>query len=1073
MFARRNRFRQIILPQNSACSRWRRLLESSARFSAESCLILSLLFKTRREIPQGSHTLNAPRPPLDSRGTGALWVAVVGRCAQLGIRCLAMLAVLAVAKIGSAEIELPNIDPNFGIQVSADRASHWIQGGYEVWHLKGNCEITQGQSLTTSREAVLWIDRAEPFIREPTKVIAYLEGAVQIFSNVNDKGENSSPKVYAQSWYGRFHSFSDVRVTAATSAGKPTVEPAAFERGVAAQRAQQIELAQFVEPLPAPQPAGQSRRVLVRPRSDSRVQSRTLTDPETGEQMVVVDNGVRVVVEGAGPLGKIDIEADRIVLWTTGLAEALRSGQEMQDSNLPLEIYMEGNIVFRQGDRVIYAKRMYYDVRTNQGTVLDAEILTPAPQYNGVLRLKADVLQQVNAQNFVAYGSAVTSSRLGVPKYWVQQGEINVTDTQTPATDPFTGQAIVDPRTGDPQVSHRYEATASNNYLYIGGAPVFYWPRLATDLTKPTFYFNDFSIRNDSIFGTQVLLDFDLYQLLGVKNQPEGTDWELSLDYLTQRGFAAGTEFNYEADQCFGLPGNAKGFIDVWGLPNDFGQDNLGLGRRAVTPEKRFRGRVLSQHRQYFESGLQISAETGLISDRNFLEQYYEQEWDENKDQNTGIEIKQYLGDQVFAVNADVRLNDFFNETEWLPRGDHYLLGRSLLEDRLTWFAHTHVGYGRIRTSSTPEDPTDAARVNPIAGIADRQGIRAGSRQEIDLPLQAGPVKVVPFVSGEASYYGDDLTGGESTRLLGQTGVRASLPMFKVDRSVRNEFFNLNGIAHKVVFDAEYFWADSTIDQDMIPLYDALDDNAQEFFTERLFFGTFAGSVPAKYDNRYFAQRSTMQRFVAAPSMDIADDLQTLRFGVHQKWQTKRGAPGQERTVDYIVLDVEGTYFPDSVANNFGEDFGLLDYDFEWHIGDRLAILSDGFFDFFGQGLRTASLGAQMSRPGVGDAYIGMRSIEGPISANILNGSVNYRMSEKWIANAGAAIDFGETGNIGQSIGFTRIGESLLVKVGANYDASRGNFGVAFAIEPRFLPSSSLGRIGGVQIPPSGALGLE
>jgi hypothetical protein len=64
-------------------------------------------------------------------------------------------------------------------------------------------------------------------------------------------------------------------------------------------------------------------------------------------------------------------------------------------------------------------------------------------------------------------------------------------------------------------------------------------------------------------------------------------------------------------------------------------------------------------------------------------------------------------------------------------------------------------------------------------------------------------------------------------------------------------------------------------------------------------------------------------------------------------------------------------------------------------------------------------------------------------------------------------------GNIGQNVALTRIGESFLMKVGFNYDASRENFGVSLGLEPRFLSSSRLGRVGGVQIPPAGALGLE
>ena len=47
------------------------------------------------------------------------------------------------------------------------------------------------------------------------------------------------------------------------------------------------------------------------------------------------------------------------------------------------------------------------------------------------------------------------------------------------------------------------------------------------------------------------------------------------------------------------------------------------------------------------------------------------------------------------------------------------------------------------------------------------------------------------------------------------------------------------------------------------------------------------------------------------------------------------------------------------------------------------------------------------------------------------------------------------------------VGESFLVRVGFNFDASRDNLGIALLVEPRFLPNSRLGRVGGVQLPPA------
>ena len=68
---------------------------------------------------------------------------------------------------------------------------------------------------------------------------------------------------------------------------------------------------------------------------------------------------------------------------------------------------------------------------------------------------------------------------------------------------------------------------------------------------------------------------------------------------------------------------------------------------------------------------------------------------------------------------------------------------------------------------------------------------------------------------------------------------------------------------------------------------------------------------------------------------------------MRQRWQTKRGLPGQERIIDWITLDIEGSLFPKHDRDNFGQMLGLVNYDFRWHVGDRFALLSDGFFDFF------------------------------------------------------------------------------------------------------------------------------
>ena len=111
------------------------------------------------------------------------------------------------------------------------------------------------------------------------------------------------------------------------------------------------------------------------------------------------------------------------------------------DERTPLEIYMEGNVVFRQGERVIYADRMYYNVPNKTGTILNAEMLTPGRQ---ITRAVAGEIRYVPANRprlrYYAKNTLVTSSRMGEPGYSLQAGDIFFEDIQSPMIDPMTGQ---------------------------------------------------------------------------------------------------------------------------------------------------------------------------------------------------------------------------------------------------------------------------------------------------------------------------------------------------------------------------------------------------------------------------------------------------------------------------------------------------------------------------------------------------------------------------------------------------------------------------------------------------------
>ncbi len=801
------------------------------------------------------------------------------------------------------------------------------------------------------------------------------------------------------------------------------------------------------------------------------------TNPNNpNERVFVGTGGVRVLVTSPDlqqmeqfrrdNQREVVILADNVVAWQS----------EYPDGTSRAEIYLDGNVIFAKGSRVIYAEQMYYDADNQSGTILDAEILTPAQQYDGLIRLKADVIQQVDENNLQAYGAAFTTSRIGVPRYWLQTDGLGLNRREVPAFDPDTGQPLFDRQTGLQQTEDEYRVEANQNQVYVAGVPVFSWPRFRSSLSDPSLYLNRFKIGNDSIFGTQILTGFNMFQVLGVRNPPRGTGWTGIVDYLSERGLAFGSDVDYRRNSFLGRPGLVNGRYKSWFI-NDNGLDNLGRGRFGIPPEKDFRGRILLNHKHQFGPGYSLRAELGYISDRNFLEQFYEREWDTYKDQTTGFWLERNIGTQSFNLTADVRVNDFFTQTNWLPRFDHFVIGQPLAQDRFVYHAHSHIGYAQLKTADAPLDATQALKFDPLAWEADVEGVRAGTRHEIDLPMQVGPVKVVPYLLGDATFWGEDRTGSSLFRGYGQTGIKASLPFWRVDPTIQSTLWNLNGLAHKVTVDMEASYADASQDIGDLPLYDQLDDDSQEDFRRRFAFDTFgimAGmDTPLKYDERLFALRSGMQGNVTAPSAEIADDLALFKFGVRQRWQTKRGLPGQERIIDWITLDAETVLFPKEERDNFGSSWGLFDYDFRWHVGDRVSLVSDGYFDFFGQGLRTASFGMHAGRPEVGNIYLGYRMIEGPISSNVITAALTYRMSEKWGVRATSQFDFGETGSIGQGVNFIYIGESFLWQFGVNADFARDNVGFRIGFEPRFVRRSKLFNPGGVSVGPAGARYLE
>lgn len=1034
-----------------------------------------------------------------------MWLRVVGVALRLSLVAGGwLLAVGTVqAQPAAGEIELAPAGDDDPISISADEANEWKEGSYDVLLLRGHCMVGQGSNICRANDAVIWILKGDGTDRKPNKAIVYLEGNVQI-----DAGRRPSSRQAAlgpsndRGWLGRFRSTAPVRINTPRPQREPTVKPAFYQNALdhrepsnAITRTQYVPSnrsapppAAYTPPPPGatqqanqPQTAtGGLRRLQIFPRGDSPPHIVWERNGQTEEGVAVITGGVQMFIKG--PEGDLDIVADKVVLWTVGEVSA-QVRDKYQDETVPLEVYLEGNVVFRQGDRVLYSERMYYDVKYKNGTVLQAEITTPAPKYGGLLRLKADMVRQIDDDNFYAQHSYLTSSRLGAPRYRVQSQEVRLYDRQRAQVNPQTGSQIIDPITQEQVIDHDQLLTAKNNAFFIGPVPVFYWPRFTTTLEQPSTLLQSMYFQHDKIFGYWFEARLNAFQLFGLQNPPKGVNWTLTASELTQRGFGAGTNLLVNRQDLFGIQGPVMGSVQAWGL-EDRGLDQLGRTRMNDPHAHVMRGRILSQFRQQIslepneplDERLQISTELGLISDYNFLEQYYEAEFEQHKDETTDIEVKKITENREWTIYTQARVNPFFTQTNWLPRLDHYAMGQSLLGDRLTWFEHSDVGYAQFKVIQPPTfSAEEMANFNylPWESAGSKQGDRVVSRHEIDAPMQLGPVKVVPYALGELAQWGQNLNGQDVGRAFGQVGARSSLLFWAANPNIESELFNVHGLAHKVLFDVDAFASGTNLPFTSLPLYDPIDDDALNRWRRRFMSLDYGATLPAKFDPRFYDFRSGIQSYVASPTAEIAGNLQAVQLGMRHRWQTKRGPLGNRRIIDLAVLNVGATYFPNPNRDNFGANWGLVNYDFAYHLGDRLTLQSDGGFDFFYQGMKTWSVGASLNKPPRVNLYLGLRTFSGPFTYNTVTLTESYQLSPKWLATASTTFALANKGNIGENFTFTRVGEAFITSLAVYVDGGKNNNGFNLMISPRFLGQQMMRTMGASGVPMAGMYGLE
>lgn len=588
--------------------------------------------------------------------------------------------------------------------------------------------------------------------------------------------------------------------------------------------------------------------------------------------------------------------------------------------------------------------------------------------------------------------------------------------------------------------------------LNQGDVPIFWLPVVSGNSAVPEAAISKVHMSSSREHGFALETEWPLRKLLGAP-EVEGIESTLYLDEFTKRGPAVGLDSDYSLQNAFGQ------FRSY--LLQDDGKDRLSRfdARRDVEPEKNQRGRLRWQHRQYLPDDWQMTTEISHTSDRDFLESWEEREFDTEKEQETLLYFKRQRDNWALDFLNKWRLNDHQTTQTEIPAGGFHLAGQDLFET-LTYYQDTRVA--RMRERADEEDvPGFGNTYEPslLPGMVDHDTFAFGtSRHELVLPVHSGPWHISPTVIGTAIFDDSGInTSVENSAFQGAAGLRLSTQWWHVDKTVSSRIWNLDQLRHIVIPEVSAFWVDSNIE----------------------------GSK----------------------------EQNIVNMALRQRWQTKRGVPGQKHSVDFLRLnssltlvsnDVDDAPLPNrfffsSPEPQFGKagwvnpDFvnlGLArreminqtlsdhaDLEWDWLISDTTVISGDlqyNLQDTILKQINTMVAIQRTERLGffISDRYFENGNIEEdvikdppndpihrfvPVNGHYITGGTTYRLNPKYTMALAHQFDIEQGNTSNTQAVIIRKSPRWYTAVSVDFDANRDDFSISISIWPEGLDKVALG----------------
>jgi LPS-assembly protein len=441
-------------------------------------------------------------------------------------------------------------------------------------------------------------------------------------------------------------------------------------------------------------------------------------------------------------------------------AERQADSDEMQFKGGVL-IY-SGNVKISDEGAHLYAERVEYNTITSQALATGNALL---------VKNKTNISSDRIEYNFkTGKGSAEYGLSASPPWYaWGEQinkvGEnkyiiINGYVTTSPRLDPqwrlksrkttiYMGDKIV----------------GKDTVLYFGKVPVFWLPGYVYSISDDGSPLN-LVLGHSSDWGAFALVSYAWFF--------DHFKPRLHIDLRQENGIAGGVDLD-----IYG-PADGKGKLETYYADD---QNREIDGGDTIIDDERYR--ISFRHDQPLGESTYGNLEFHYLSDEDFLEDFFRDEFDLDVQKESFVNITHYNPNYTFNLFARRQINDFYNVFEKTPELSFDVRQQPLGGSPIYYSSSSSAGHLK---QNFAEDSADT----------DYDSVRVDSLQQFSLPHKYfGWLNIIPSVGLQGTYYSDGSEESDLTRGIITSELEFFTKLFRVWDTQKPDL-NIDGIRHVV-----------------------------------------------------------------------------------------------------------------------------------------------------------------------------------------------------------------------------------------------------------------------------------